>query len=170
MIFNKLTFNRIILLVYIFAFVYLATAIITFDANKLLISILLGSITYSYLLIALWQRSRLVPIKGSCKILLHDEFVECVYENGKKQEMQWQDIRKITFKSINSKDPLLASEVWLRLHSYPWRKVMSVPSRATDFKTLYNRLAELEGFEKNKLNKVIRSEKAITETAWQKKE
>jgi hypothetical protein len=170
MIFNKLTFNRIILLVYIFAFVYLATAIITSDANKLLISILLGSITYSYLLVTLWQRNRLVPIKGSCKILMHDEFVECIYENGTKQEIQWLDIRKITLKSIHSKENSTTSEVWLRLHSYPWRNVISIPLRATDFEALYNRLAKLEGFKKNKLNKIMRSEKAITMTAWQKKD
>mgnify|MGYP007014084654 FL=1 len=156
MIFNKLTFNRVILLVYIFAFVYLATAIITFDTNKLLISILLGTVTYCYLLIALWQRNRLIPIKGSCKVIMHKDFVEWTHENSKKQEMEWEDIRKITIKSINSKDPSFASETWLRLHSYPWRKVMSIPSRATNFEELYNRVATLENCDKNQLAQVMR--------------
>ena len=170
MIFHKLTINRLVLLIYIFAFVYLITAWLTGDSLKLWMSVFVGAMAYSYLLIALWQRNRLVPLKGEYRIELLNEAVKCHFGNGKSQQMLWSDIRRVSVRKLAKKNEMSEPEVWLRLHSYPWRKVLSIPSRAIEFETLYQRLSNLDKFDGSKFNQAMYSEKSATFTLWEKDE
>lgn len=168
MIFYKLTINRIILLIYLIAIVYFITAIMTNDPIKLWLSIIIGTGTYSYLIVALWRRNKLTPVKGNCSIAVDDEKVEFILENGKRQAIQWSDVNRITVRRIESKDPQVANEVWLRLHSYPWRKVVTVPWRANNFQSLYERVSNWENFDINKLDRAKRASKPINVTVWER--
>lgn len=168
MIFHKLTLNRIILLVYIFAFLYLLTAIVTRDWTKFGISVLIGSAAYSYLLTTLWRRRRFKPHTQTCAVSLHEETVVCAVEGRKPHTLLWRDIHEVTVHTLASDDPLLSSEIWLRLHSYPWRRVMDVPSRAQGFEPLVNRMAEWEGFDLATVHQAFKIVGASHATVWKK--
>ena len=170
MIFYKLTINRIILLIYLIAIVYFITAIMTNDPIKLWLSVIIGTFTYSYLIVALWRRNKLTPIKGACSVTFDDEKIECTFENGKRQAIKWSDINRITIRRIDSKDPQVAKEVWLRLHSYPWRKVFTVPWRADNFQPLFDRLSNWDNFDIGKLDKAKHASKAINITVWERQD
>ena len=170
MIFYKLTINRIILLIYIVAIVYFATAILTNDPIKLWLSVVIGTATYSYLLIALWRRNKLTPVKGHCQLAMFDDKVECTFENGKKQIMLWKDVNRITIRRMESKDPKVANETWLRFHSYPWRRVLTVPARANGFQPLVEHLSSWEKFNTRKLAKAQETLKPLKETIWERED
>ena len=170
MIFYKLTINRIILLIYIIAIVYFATAILTNDPIKMWLSVIIGTFTYSYLIFALWRRNKLTPVKGHCQLTMLNDKVECTFENGKKQSMLWKDVNRITVRRMESKDPQVSNEVWLRFHSYPWRRVLTVPVRANGFDLLVERLSDWENFSTRKLEKAQETLKPLKVVIWERKD
>lgn len=170
MIFYKLTINRIVLLIYIIAIIYFVTAIITNDPIKLWLSVIIGTGTYSYLIIALWRRNKLTPIKGQCDLQMSNDKIACIFENGKQQSMFWKDINRITVRRLASKDPQIANEIWLRFHSYPWRKVLNVPIRANGFEPLLEHLSNWENFNTRKLEKAQTTLKPLNITIWERED
>lgn len=168
MIFHKLTINRLILLVYIFAFLYLVTAIVMRDWTKLGISILIGSAAYSYLLTTLWQRRRFKPHTLACSVSMGDAAVSCEVDGRKSHQLLWRDIQEVSVHTLASDDPLLSTEIWLRLHSYPWRKVMDIPSRAQGFEALVHRLSEWETFDAATVHAAFKQVGASRAIVWKK--
>ena len=170
MIFYKLTINRIILLVYIIAIVYFATAIVTNDPIKLWLSVIIGTTTYCYLIVTLWRRNKLTPVKGRCELEMFDNALKCTFENGKRQSMLWKDVNRITVRRIKSKDPQVANEIWLRFHSYPWRRRLNVPIRADGFDSLVEHLSNWENFNNRKLEKAQATLKPLNITIWERED
>ena len=170
MIFYKLTINRVVLLIYIIAIVYFVTAIITHDPIKLWLSVIIGTATYSYLIIALWRRNKLTPVKGRCELEMFNDKVECTFENGKRQSMLWKDVNRITVRRLESKNPEVANEVWLRFHSYPWRRVLNIPIRADGFEPLVEHLSNWNSFNIRKLEKAQATLKPLNVTIWERED
>lgn len=170
MIFHKLTINRVILLIYIFAIIYFVTALITNDNVKLWISIVVGTSAYCYLIFAYWQKNRLVAYRGSCTVEMQKESVECRYENGKKFKMSWNDVRRVTATRMVDKNNQNHSETWLRLHSYPWRKVFSVPWRATNFDELYDKVSQWDNFDDGQIHEVHDAKQKTHLVLWEKED
>jgi len=170
MIFHKLTINRVILLIYIFAILYFVTALITNDSLKLWASVVVGTTAYCYLIIAYWRKNRLVTYAGDCKVVLENDIVFCNYENGKQFKMAWKDIRRITAIRTINKETNENTETWLRLHSYPWRKVFSVPWRAQNFQTLYDKLSQWERFDDSQIDEIHQAQERKQITLWEKED
>lgn len=168
MIFHKLTINRLILLVYLFAFVYLLTAIITRDWTKFGISVLIGSAAYSYLLTTLWRRKRFKPHTQTCSLEMRDDTLICHVEERRPHSLLWRDIHEVTVHTLASDDPLLSTEIWLRLHSYPWRKIMDIPSRAQGFEALVHRLSDWENFDAEAVHAAFKIVGASDVTVWKR--
>jgi hypothetical protein len=170
MIFYKLTINRIILLVYIIAIVYFATAILTNDPIKLWLSVIIGTATYCYLIVTLWRRNKLTPVKGHCQLTMFDDKLECNFDNGKQQSMLWKDVNKITIRRIESKDSQVSNQIWLRFHSFPWRRKVTIPIDANGFQPLVERLSSWENFNIRKLEKAQETLKPLKVTIWERKD
>lgn len=150
------------------AIVYFITALITDDSVKLWASVAIGTTTYAYLIYALWSKNRLNPIKGHCQVRMDEEKVECTYDNGQKYTILWEDVNKISVRKIESKDPAIAAEVWLRLHSYPWRKVFTIPSSASGFEALHNHLSDWDNFDVYKVAEAKNTQPPVNWTIWER--
>ncbi len=170
MIFHKLTINRVVLLIYIFAIIYFVTALITNDTIKLWLSVAVGTVSYCYLIVAYWQKNRLVSYSGDCKVIFDGAEVCCAYDNGKEFRMKWNDVRRITAMKSISKNEHTSSETWLRFHSYPWRKVLSVPWRAQNFQSLYDKISAFENFEDARISELRQSERKASLVLWEKED
>lgn len=166
---DTFSWNKAILVIYIVSTIYFITALFTNDPIKLYLSLGVSLSSYAYLLYVLWSRRKLKLLKGNCKIKMLDDKVICTYDSGVEYEMYWRDIMRISVNTVKSDEPLFASEVWLRLHSFPWRQVFSVPWRAEGFQEFYEKLSKYEGFDKSKVTDAMRSEKAVKFIVWERK-
>lgn len=167
MLFHKLTINRFIFLIYLITIVYFITALLTNDSVKLWGSAIIGTSIYSYLLIMLWKRQRLRPLNGQSQVHSTNLLLECKYESGKFYQMQWADIRRISINILVENDGS-HPKVWLRFHSYPWRRVLNIPTNATGFQEIFDKVSQWDNFNTTKYYNVQLAKESQSITLWQK--
>lgn len=170
MLFHKWSINRLIFLIYLFTIIYFVTALITNDPIKLWGSIIAGALAYSYLLITLWNRRRLRPIKGACQVEMLHEAIVCQFEDKKEQKMLIKDIKLVTVHKVWADKKAGQLEMWMRCHSYPWRKSLSIPWRAENFQDVFDFFQRKNGFNSTNYEEFVSAKEVTHKVVWEEDE